>query len=63
MLQSPKGRDRLYASKKELQRAVLEQVLPEDEAILLLDKAALLDVVKEIPKGKTRLLCQMTLMI
>lgn len=51
LLQTPKGRDRLYASKEELQRAVLEQVLPEDEAILLLDKA-LLDVVKEIPKER-----------
>lgn len=51
LLQTPKGRDRLYASKKELQRAVLEQVLPEDEAVLLMDKA-LLDVVKEIPKER-----------
>ena len=51
LLQTPKGRDRLYASKEELQRAVLEQVLPEDEAILLLDKA-LLDVVKKIPKER-----------
>ena len=41
LLQTPKGRDRLYASKKELQRAVLEQVLPEDEAVLLMDKALL----------------------
>ena len=46
-----KGRDRLYASKEELQRAVLEQLLPEDEVILLMDKA-LLDVVKEIPKER-----------
>ena len=46
-----KGRDRLYASKEELQRAVLKQVLPEDEAILLMDKT-LLDVVKEIPKER-----------
>ena len=51
MLQTPKGRDRLYANKKELQRAVLEQVLPEDEAVLLMDKA-LLDVVKEKPKER-----------
>ena len=51
LLQTPKGRDRLYASKEELQRAVLEQVLPEDEAVLLMDKA-LLDVVKEIPKER-----------
>ena len=51
MLQTPKGRDRLYASKEELQRAVLEQVLPEDEAVLLMDKS-LLDVVKEIPKER-----------
>ena len=51
LLQTPKGRDRLYASKKELQRAVLEQVLPEDEAVLLMDKA-LLDVVKEKPKER-----------
>ena len=41
LLQTPKGRDRLYANKKELQRAVLEQVLPEDEAVLLMDKALL----------------------
>ena len=51
LLQTPKGRDRLYASKEELQRVVLEQVLPEDEAVLLMDKA-LLDVVKEIPKER-----------
>ena len=51
LLQTPKGRDRLYANKEELRRAVLEQVLPEDEAILLLDKS-LLDVVKEIPKER-----------
>ena len=51
LLQTPKGRDRLYANKKELQRAVLEQVLPEDEAVLLMDKA-LLDVVKEKPKER-----------
>ena len=51
LLQTPKGRDRLYASKEELHRAVLEQVLPEDEAILLMDKV-LLDVVKEIPKER-----------
>ena len=51
LLQTPKGRDRLYASKEELQRAVLEQVLPEDEAVLLMDKL-LLDVVREIPKER-----------
>ena len=51
LLQTPKRRDRLYANKKELQRAVLEQVLPEDEAVLLMDKA-LLDVVKEKPKER-----------
>ena len=49
--QTPEGRDRLYANKEELQRAVLKQVLPEDEAILLMDKT-LLDVVKEIPKER-----------
>ena len=49
--QLPKGRDHLYANKEELQRAVLKQVLPEDEAILLMDKT-LLDVVKEIPKER-----------
>lgn len=49
--QLPKGRDRLYADKEELQKAVLKQVLPEDEAILLMDKT-LLDVVKEIPKER-----------
>lgn len=49
--QLSKGRDRLYANKEELQRAVLEQLLPQDEAILLMDKA-LLDVVKEIPKER-----------
>lgn len=51
LLQTPKGRDRLYASKEELQRAVLEQVLPEDEAILLMDQS-LLAFVKEIPKER-----------
>ena len=51
LLQSPKGRDRLYANKEEMQRTVLEQVLPEDEAILLMDKV-LLDVVKEKPKER-----------
>ena len=51
LLQTPKGRDCLYASKEELQRDVLEQVLPEDEAVLLMDKS-LLDVVKEIPKER-----------
>lgn len=49
--QTSEGRDRLYANKEELQRAVLEQLLPEDEAVLLMDKA-LLDVVKEIPKER-----------
>lgn len=49
--QTPEGRDRLYADKEELQKAVLKQVLPEDEAILLMDKT-LLDVVKEIPKER-----------
>ena len=49
--QLPKGRDHLYTNKEELQRAVLKQVLPEDEAILLMDKT-LLDVVKEIPKER-----------
>ena len=49
--QPPKGRDHLYANKEELQKAVLKQVLPEDEAILLMDKT-LLDVVKEIPKER-----------
>ena len=49
--QTPKGRDQLYANKEELQRAVLRQVLPENEAILLMDKS-LLDVVKEIPKER-----------
>ena len=49
--QLPKGRAHLYANKEELQRAVLKQVLPEDEAILLMDKT-LLDVVKEIPKER-----------
>ncbi|EFX38611.1 putative accessory Sec system glycosyltransferase GtfB [Streptococcus parasanguinis ATCC 903] len=51
LLQSPKGRDRLYANKEEMQRTVLEQVLPDDEAILLLDKS-LLEVVKKIPKER-----------
>lgn len=49
--QTPKGRDQLYANKEELHRAVLRQVLPENEAILLMDKT-LLDVVKEIPKER-----------
>ena len=49
--QTPKGRDQLYANKEELQRAVLRQVLPKNEAILLMDKT-LLDVVKEIPKER-----------
>lgn len=51
LYQPPKGRDHLYANKEELQKAVLKQVLPEDEAILLMDKT-LLDVVKEIPKER-----------
>ena len=49
--QLPKGRDHLYANKEELQRAVLKQVLPEDEAILLMDQS-LLAFVKEIPKER-----------
>lgn len=49
--QTPKGRDQLYANKEELLRAVLKQVLPDNEAILLMDKT-LLDVVKEIPKER-----------
>ena len=49
--QTPKGRDHLYANKEELQRAVLKQVLPEDEAILLMDQS-LLAFVKEIPKER-----------
>lgn len=49
--QTPEGRDHLYANKEELQRAVLKQVLPDNEAILLMDKT-LLDVVKEIPKER-----------
>lgn len=49
--QLSKGRDRLYANKEELQRAVLGQLLPEDEAILLLDRS-LLDAVKKIPKER-----------
>lgn len=49
--QPPKGRDHLYANKEELQRAVLKQVLPEDEAILLMDQS-LLAFVKEIPKER-----------
>ena len=49
--QTPEGRDRLYANKEELQRAVLKQVLPEDEAILLMDQS-LLAFVKEIPKER-----------
>ena len=51
LLQTPKGRDRLYANKEELQKAVLKQVLPEDEAILLMDQS-LLAFVKEIPKER-----------
>ncbi|MFR4639155.1 MAG: accessory Sec system glycosyltransferase GtfB [Streptococcus parasanguinis] len=50
--QTPKGQgSSAMPVKKELQRAVLEQVLPEDEAILLMDRG-LLDVVKEIPKER-----------
>ena len=52
--QTPKGRDQLYANKEELQRAVLRQVLPENEAILLMDQS-LLDFVKEIPKERLAL--------
>ena len=52
--QTPKGRDQLYANKEELLRAVLKQVLPDNEAILLMDKT-LLDVVKEIPKERLAL--------
>ena len=49
--QTPKGRDRLYVNMEEIQRAVLEQLLSDDEAILLLDKS-LLDVLKKIPKER-----------
>jgi len=49
--QPPKGRDHLYANKEELQKAVLKQVLPEDEAILLMDQS-LLAFVKKIPKER-----------
>ena len=49
--QTPEGRDRLYVNMEEIQRAVLEQLLSDDEAILLLDKS-LLDVVKKIPKER-----------
>ena len=49
--QPPKGRDHLYANKEEIQKAVLKQVLPEDEAILLIDQS-LLAFVKEIPKER-----------
>ena len=52
--QPPKGRDHLYANKEELQKAVLKQVLPEDEAILLIDQS-LLAFVKEIPKERLAL--------
>ena len=51
LYQPPKGRDHLYANKEELQKAVLKQVLPEDEAILLMDQS-LLAFVKEIPKER-----------
>ena len=49
--QLPKGRDHLYANKEELQRAVLKQVLPKNEAIILMDQS-LLAFVKEIPKER-----------
>ena len=52
--QTPKGRDQLYANQEELLRVVLKQVLPDNEAILLMDKT-LLDVVKEIPKERLAL--------
>ena len=52
--QPPKGRDHLYANKEELQKAVLKQVLPKNEAILLMDQS-LLDFVKEIPKERLAL--------
>ena len=52
--QTPKGRDQLYANKEELQRAVLKQVLPENEAILLMDQS-LLAFVKEMPKERLAL--------
>lgn len=52
--QTSKGRDQLYANKEELQRAVLKQVLPEKEAILLMNQS-LLAFVKEIPKERLAL--------
>ena len=52
--QTSKGRDQLYANKEELQRAVLKQVLPEKEAILLMDQS-LLAFVKELPKERLAL--------
>ena len=56
--QTSKGRDQLYANKEELQRAVLKQVLPEKEAILLMDQS-LLAFVKELPKERLAL-CRST---
>ena len=52
--QTPKGRDQLYANKEELQRAVLKQVLQDNEAILLMDQS-LLAFVKEMPKERLAL--------
>ena len=52
--QTSKGRDQLYANKEELQRAVLKQVLPEKEAILLMNQS-LLAFVKELPKERLAL--------
>ena len=54
LYQTSKGRDQLYANKEELQRAVLKQVLPEKEAILLMDQS-LLAFVKELPKERLAL--------
>ncbi|MFS9194505.1 accessory Sec system glycosyltransferase GtfB [Streptococcus sp. OMI633] len=56
--QTSKGRDQLYANKEELQRAVLKQVLPEKEAILLMNQS-LLAFVKELPKERLAL-CRST---
>ena len=52
--QTSKGRDQFYANKEELQRAVLKQVLPEKEAILLMNQS-LLAFVKELPKERLAL--------
>lgn len=49
--QTAKGRDRVYANKEELLRAVLDHLLPEAKGVLLMDKD-LLSFVERIDKER-----------